>query len=161
MQQVQEGCLDLKDQEVKWDLLANVVSLVIGANRDHQEELDHQDQPVHQGLQDLRADQEISDRQAGVEIKDLVGLKDFQVNKGLLGRQDSQVPEVLRVNKEDPVIEVHLDPMGEQGDLVLLVLLELEGHLDLLVRQAGKDLEELLVQLAQEDSQDSLGHQDL
>lgn len=43
---------------------------------------------------------------------------------------------------------------------MLPVLLGLEDHLDLLVRQAGKDLEELLVQLVQEDSQDSLGHQD-
>lgn len=50
MQQVQEGCLDLKDHEVKWDLLANVVSLVTGANKDHQEGLDRQDQSVHRGL---------------------------------------------------------------------------------------------------------------
>lgn len=41
--------------------------------------------------------------QAGVEIKDLVGSKGFQVNKGLLGLQGSQVPEVLQANKEDPV----------------------------------------------------------
>lgn len=123
MQQVQEGCRDLKDQEVKWDLLANVANLVTEANRGHQEELDHQDQPAHQGLQDLRVDQVTLGHQAGVEIKVLVVNQGFQANKDHLGLQDSLVPEALQANKDDPAIGVHLALMGDKADLVLLVLL--------------------------------------
>lgn len=60
-------------------------------------------------------------------------------------------------NKDNPVFQVHLVLVANQGHLVLWVLLDQEGKL---VRRDSKDKQVQQVQLDPEEKQDLLGHVD-